>query len=474
MEFTSLYFIFLSLASFLVYYLVDPKFRVPYLVLVSCCFIASYDFFLLIYVIVFSLFNFYLGLRLSLSSNKKLLANFGIIVNITQLFLLKYLPFSLKKLSANSGMDLGFFDLSNLIIPVGISFFTLQAIGYLININMGWEKPEKNFLNYLLYIIFFPKFLSGPIERSNHFLPQLRVVQKFDEKLVVQGFRLILLGLFKKVAIANQLAPLVSNTYSNIDLAGGYSLWIVLLIQPLYLYFDFSGYTDIALGIARTFGIDLLPNFKMPFLSENVTTFWKRFHISLSSWFNDYIFRRISFRRRKWGIYASVYAVFVTWGLFGIWHGAGWNFMLLGLLQAFVIIYEFFTRQWRTRLFSRLPSFLRILTGRVLTYIFYAVSLVFFFSPDVSSVFDFFSKLTDLRVSVPLPIRGEILILVFGFILIFILIEIIQNDFGKLYQKLERSWLVSKQSLRWGLYFLLISVIIVFNNDVQQFIYFQF
>ena len=129
------------------------------------------------------------------------------------------------------------------------------------------------------------------------------------------------------------------------------SLWILLLLVPIYLYFDFSGYTDIAIGFAKVFGIDLLPNFNRPFFSENMTSFWRRFHMSLSLWFNDYIFKQTSFRYRKWGIFASVFAVFITWMLFGIWHGAGWIFMLLGFLQAVAIYYEVFTRKIRFKFF---------------------------------------------------------------------------------------------------------------------------
>ena len=222
-----------------------------------------------------------------------------------------------------------------------------------VNIKNGWEKPEKDFLYFFQYIIFFPKFLSGPVERSNHFLPQLRKNINISDLYLADGAKLVLIGYFKKVAIANQLSSYALSVYS-FDQAGGCLSWVLFIIQPLYLYFDFSGYTDIALGISKMFGIDLLPNFQRPFFAENVTTFWKRFHMSLSSWFNDYIFRPTSFKYRRWGIKASLYAMLITWTLFGIWHGAGWNFMFLGFLQAIAIL-RVFTKKIRLKIFEGVP-----------------------------------------------------------------------------------------------------------------------
>ncbi|MBN2613910.1 MAG: MBOAT family protein [Bacteroidales bacterium] len=477
MEITSLKFIIAIIAAIFVYYLLNYRFRIIFLVILSCLFIASYSYILLIYTIIFSFINFYLGYAITITGYKKTVFWAGIVFNLSQLVMLRYYSFALEPLFDIFNVELNMSRITEIIIPVGISFFTLQGIGYLINIKMKWEKPEKNFFRFLLYIIFFPKFLSGPIERSNHFLPQLAVKHNFDERKIIEGLRILILGLFKKVAIANQLAPFVNGVYGDLSSVNGSTLWLLLIIQPVYLYFDFSGYTDIAIGLAKTFGFDLLSNFNRPFLSENVTSFWKRFHMSLSSWFNDYIFRQTSFRYRKWGISASIFAIIVTWLLFGIWHGAGWNFMLLGLLQALAIIYEYFTKKWRLMLFSKMPGYLSSLIGRILTYLFYAASLVFFFASDLKSVSIFFSKLFELSNLIIKGIRLEILLLVMLFVFIFLVFEIIYNDFRKIYDKLELFWLSQKQTLRmfrWALYFVILSIIFVFSNEVQQFIYFQF
>lgn len=477
MQITSLYFIILSIISVFIYYLLNHRYRALFLALLSCGFIATYSFNLLIYVVAYALANYVIGLKIPDSGSKKALFISGLVLNLTQLILLKYVSFTINPILQLMHVDFDLSIISRIVIPVGVSFFTLQGIGYLVNIRMGWEKPEKNFTHFLLYLVFYPRFLSGPVDRSNHFLPQLKVDQAFSEHNVTEGLRLILFGLFKKVAIANQLAPVVLGAYGNLDASDGNSLLIVLLIQPIYIYFDFAGYTDIAFGIARAFGLELRPNFRRPFLAETVTDFWKRFHISLASWFHDYVYMRTFFKYRKWGKNATTFALFVTWLLFGIWHGAGWTFMLLGILQAFAIYYEFSTKRLRNRVFSKMPKFLRILMGRILTYLFYGVSLVFFFAPDMNSVLVFFSKLFPLEGYVPVGIRDEIYFLVMFFVILFMLFEILQNDFNRAYSRIESFWLRNSYrgiTVRWALYFLLMTVVIVFNKDVQQFIYFKF
>ena len=391
MEITSLYFGVLSLFAIFAYYMLNAKFRIPLLVVLSCAFIASYSVMLLIYILIYTCINYSFGHLIFKTRPRKVWFILGLTFNLLQLVLLRYSTFALDPVFAAFGSNFQISSLSSIIIPLGISFFTLQAIGYLINIKMGWEKPEPLLIDFALYILFFPKFLSGPVERSNHFLPQLKTARSFNTERVASGLKIMLFGLFKKIAIANQIAPLLSAVYSNVPSADGSDLWLILILQPMYIYFDFSGYTDIAIGLSKTFGINLLPNFNRPFFSENVTTFWKRFHISLSSWFNDYVFKQTSFKLRKWGIYASIFSLFLTWTLFGIWHGAGWNFMVLGLVQGLAMIYEFFTKKWRQLLFSKLPVRVRIWIGRGLTYCFYACSLVFFFSPNPQSAFDFIS-----------------------------------------------------------------------------------
>ncbi len=477
MNLISIEFILVAITTVFIYYLLNNKFRVGYLAILSCGFIVTFNYLLLSSVIVYSLINYFIGLRIPKAKNKKALYRTGIIINLTQLILLKYATFTIDPIFQLFGSTILVSRISEIIVPIGVSYFTLQGIGYLINIKMGWEKPENKFLDFLLYITFFPKFLSGPIERSNHFLPQLKEKQLFNEQEITIGLRIILMGFFKKVAIANQLAPYVFDAFSNINSVDPFSLWILFILLPLYLYFDFSGYTDIAIGLAKTFGIDLLPNFNRPFFAHNVTTFWKRFHISLASWFNDYIFRQTVLKRRKWGIYASVYAVFVTWILFGIWHGAGWNFIVLGLLQALAMNYEYFTRKIRYKMFAKVPSFINIWFGRIVTYLFYCLSMIFFFSIDIKSVIIYLSRMTEISGPIVINDLSTKPISLLLYIPILLFLELIQNDYSNQYKKLEAFWLGEKNKsriFRWVVYSIMITIIYVVVLKSQQFVYADF
>lgn len=475
MEITSLFFVLLFFVSIVVYYLLNHSYRAPFLALISCAYIATFSIHLVLFVIFFSLVNYYIGIGLSTTRYKKALFRTGLFLNLGQLVLMQYASFAISPLLQILHVSWDVTSIARFIVPVGISFFTLQGIGYLVNIQMAWEKPEKNFLHFLLYISFFPRFLSGPIDRSNEFLPQLKTRQSFDEDNVVEGLRLLLIGLFKKMVIANHLAITINSVYADVGASNDYALWVILLIQPLYLYFDFYAYTDIAFGIARTFGIKLRPNFNRPFMAESVTMFWKRFHMSLASWFHDYVFMRFLFKYRKLSKHVTSFALLLTWTLFGIWHGAGWNFMLLGLLQALAMYYEFRTKKWRIKTLSKLPDFYRKWVGRILTYLFYGISLVFFFSPDLNSVSVFFSRLFKYEHIWTQGILDDLF--VFAWVTAILLFEIIQTDYGKAYSKIEASWtnwISGNRWARWAIYLLIIMLIKHFNFSNPQFIYFQF
>lgn len=470
MEIISIPFAILAIASVFILYLLNPRHRVLYLTFLSCIFIAGINYYLLIYIIAYSLLNYGIGINIPGSGFKKTLFRAGIVFNLLQLVVLKYASFAIDPALQVFNLNFSVSKLSEIIIPLGISYFTLQGIGYLINVKMGWEKPEKKFIDFLFYIIFYPKFLSGPVERSNHFLPQIKEEHQFNEQQVNEGLRIALIGFFKKVVIANQLGIIVTGVYTDVNVIQGLNLWLVILIQPLYLYFDFSGYTDIAIGLAKMYGIDLLPNFNKPFLSENVTTFWKRFHMSLSFWFNDYVFKQISFRYRKWGVYASYFGVFVTFILFGVWHGAGWNFMVLGLIQALAINYEFFTKKERTKVFSKLPGLLRIWTGRAVTYFFFGLSLVFFFSPDLKTAITYFEKLIDLNPGLDTLEFGLISILALTFSIIFLFIEYLNQDYKVIFSKIEQIW-IGHRYLRITLYYIMVILIMSQIGKKLTFVY---
>lgn len=470
MDVISLQFAGLAVLSILLFYLLNTKYRIAYLLILSVLFVFSYSQILTLYILLYASVNFVCGIIIQNSKQKKFFFKLGVIINLTQLIILKYASFAIDPIVSIIGFNYEVSKLSSIIVPLGISYFTLQGIGYLINIKMGWEKPESKFLNFLLYIFFYPKFLSGPIERSNHFLPQLRVADSFDAGTVSEGLKIALLGFFKKVVIANQLGIMVNETYSGMGTINGLNLWMVVLIQPLYLYFDFSGYTDIAIGIAKTYGINLLPNFNRPFLSENMTTFWKRFHMSLSSWFNDYVFRQLSFKYRKWGKYASVFSVFVTFTLFGIWHGAGWSFMVLGFLQAVAINYEFFTKRQRIKIGSMIPSFWRVLFSRLFTYFFYGVSLIFFFAKDLDSAFLFITKMVNFIPGPGVVTLPHLTSFALSVAILFLIIDYLKEDYDEI-SNLITNFFNNSKIIRILLYYVMVMLIITFMGTELTFIY---
>lgn len=477
MEITSSIFILISALAVFVFYLLPQKLRVLFLTLLSCGFIATYSHKLLLYVLAYTLINYYLGIMLPNSKRKKTLFTIGIVINITQLILLKYVSFTIGPLFQLLHISWDASVISRIIIPVGVSYFILQGIGYLMNVNLGWEKPEKNFLHFLLYNVFYPRFISGPIDRSNRFLPQLKEKQAFNKDNISEGFRLILFGLVKKVVIANQLSSIVLGSFDAANNSESYHLLMAMLFQPLYLYFDFSGYTDIALGIARAFGITIPMNFNRPFMAENMTNFWKRFHASLSSWFNDYIFMRTMFKYRRLKQNATTLALFVTWILFGIWHGAGWNFMFLGVLQALAVFYEFKTKRWRYKTFSRLPATLAKWIGRICTYVFYSFSLIFFFAPDLRSALQFIARLPQSGGPWPETMTDPKFLWAMGFILLIMVLETIQEDFSKTSNKFEVAWNGQKWinvGFRWMVYYIMIVLFMVYNTQNMEFVYVQF
>lgn len=470
MEITSFVYVLLLLISFVLFYLIPGKYRIPYLVLLSIIFIASYGLSIAIYLVAFGLFNFIVGIFISLSDKrKKILFWTGIAINISQLAILKYYSFLIDPILHWFKSEFSLSVVANFIIPLGISFYTLQGIGYLINIYRRWEKPEMNFFNFLLYIVFFPKFLSGPVERSNKFLPQLNNIGSFNQTQISNGLKFILVGFFKKIVIANPLSSII--VYSaNADnvLFNGTPYWIIFLIQPIYLYFDFSGYTDIAIGTAKLFDIQLSRNFERPFFAENVSVFWRRFHMSMTSWFNDYIFKQLAFKYRKLGIFSSTMAVFATFVLLGLWHGAGLNYLILGIMQAIAINFEYFTKDLRRNAFSVLPASATKWMGRLLTYLFYCLTLVFFFSPDIGTTSHVLSGLFHKLLSgFDLPEFG----LFFAFICLFI--ELLQNDYRTLWNRIEHCW-KNRPVFRYSLYYIMIISIVFFKSGKIQFIYQQF
>ncbi len=460
--------------SIIIYYKLNSKYRPHFLVLISGLFLFYFSLAHFIYAFLYGIINYFLGKGLNnlVGSKRRRLYIFGLIINIGQLVILKYTTFLLENFNLISDMWNGKdIILADIIIPIGISYYTFQSIGYIINIYKKVELPEESIVNYLVFTLFYPKILAGPIERSNTFLPQLRSISDFKMNNLKEGLLLVFWGLLKKIVIADRLVDLVFPVYNDLDAYSTNAVWIVLFLQTVHLYFDFSGYTDIAIGTARVFGLKLSPNFNRPFLSQNISVFWRRWHMSLSYWCNDYIFKSVMYKRRRWGRFASSYAVLLTFLVLGIWHGPNWTYVVLGLLQVFAINFEFYFRRQRIKILSKMPRSLELNLGRIITFTFISITLVFFNSSSIQVAKSFFIKLFSKSDGLQLELFTIERILPILILVVLLVFESISEKYGDLKDKLDSKPMI----IRWIWYYILIILVVLFGVfGATNFVYFQF
>ncbi|WP_158275702.1 MBOAT family O-acyltransferase [Marinilabilia rubra] len=441
---------------------------------------ASFSITFLVYAGVFTLVNYFVALYVEKepgSRNRKFVYLAGQTFNIGGLVFFKYLNFIVENLFLLIGIEqanLG--ALGNIVLPLGISYYTFQSISYLYLVYKSIDPAEKRFLNVALYTVFFPKIIAGPIARHRSFFLQLKSLPwAFDYQRVMDGARLFMWGMFKKIIIGDTLGVIVTKVYGNIEAYQGMSLVIVFIIQPLQLYFDFSGYTDMALGLSRIFGIKLIDNFRRPFMAQTVSDFWRRWHISLSSWCNDFIYNRLLLKHRKWGKGAAIYAVFITFLVIGIWHGADWTFVILGVLQGIALTYEFLSKRRRTGWSKSVPPFLYKWGSRVFVYFFFSISLVFFFSQNLSDAVHFFRYMPQVSDILNTSYGFNIVHWELGMALILailcLLIETIYED-----EKIDLlNWFTNlRRGYKWSFYFMWLFLVVFFSKNQLIFVYAEF
>lgn len=311
---------------------------------------------------------------------KRLFLYSAIVVNLGILIVFKYLGFFTDIFSQLTSLFSSNLKISplKLLLPIGISFYTFQSIGYSLDVFFGLRKPEKHLGYFALFVSFFPQILSGPIGRSNELFPQIHTPQKFSWDNIAFGIQRFTWGLFKKLVIADRLDIYVNDVYSNIDTYQGSVLWIGTILFAIQLYADFSAYTDMAIGVARCFGFKLAENFDFPFISKSVTEFWRRWHMSLSAWLRDYMYTPIQFSKKKWKKWATVYAIFLTFFICGLWHGAKFTFVIFGIIQGIALTFEMLTRDKRQLWKQTFNPFLYNTFSWIITFTFTLISFVFF------------------------------------------------------------------------------------------------
>lgn len=395
MLFNSLDFLIFFLSVVFIYYISPHKSRWVVLLISSIIFYMAYNpiFILLILFCIFInwiyAIKIYRYAKKSKKNSKKYLI-IAILINFSVLFIFKYLNFI--NTTIVSFINLFGFKLQvpsiNIFLPLGISFYTFQGVSYIIDVYRNKYKPEASFLKFALFKVFFPPLIAGPIERADNLMPQLFSKKEFNMKYISLGMKYILLGFFKKIVIADRLSDIVTVVYNNPKNFTGFSLILATLLFGVQIYCDFSGYTDIAIGCSKVLGINLTENFKKPYLSKSIKEFWRRWHISLSTWFRDYLYIPLGGNRvAKSRLYFNI---FITFLVSGLWHGANWTFIIWGMLHGIYQIIGDITYKTRNGILTNLKlknTLISNIGSTITTFLLVSFAWIFFRANTISDAF---------------------------------------------------------------------------------------
>lgn len=476
---TLTYLWFICIVFFTYWIILGKNFRLQnlFLFVASYCFYGWWDPRFLILIFFSSSIDFFLGraiFRQEVQAKRKFLLGTCIFLNLGILGFFKYYNFFIDSFSNILG-EVGFNvhpSTLKIILPVGVSFYTFQSLSYSIDVFRKKIQPTNDFISFMTFVSFFPQLVAGPIERASHLLPQFLVTRRFESGQIISGLRFILYGLFKKMVIADRLAYFVDHVYSSPSQHGGIELIAATFLFGFQIYCDFSGYSDIAIGSARLLGFDLMQNFKFPYFSKNFQDFWRRWHISLSTWFRDYVYIPLGGSRvpaRKWAL-----NILVTFTISGLWHGAAATFIIWGFLHGLYLVAEKLINEWTK------PAKANKWIGFLTTFILINLTWIFFRSGTFSQSMEIIRQLVDLNTDFigrfaknyneNNQFREFVTALLFGFPLFFATEVLIRDsDFN---DKVARLNSVN----RWAIYVFFASAILLLGvlNSAPQFIYFQF
>jgi D-alanyl-lipoteichoic acid acyltransferase DltB (MBOAT superfamily) len=446
--------------------------------------VASYYFYAcwdwrFMFLLMFSTFlDYYTGLKIEESKNQNLRKFWlwlSVGINLGFLGFFKYYNFfaeNFAEMLQNFGLQVNPWTLK-VILPVGISFYTFHGLSYVLDIYFKRIKAERNFVDYAVFVSFFPLLVAGPIERATHLLPQIKVKREFSYEKAVDGMRQILWGLFKKMVIADNCAVFANQIFANSATASGSELVLGALFFTFQIYGDFSGYSDIALGTARLFGIDLLRNFAFPYFSRDIAEFWRRWHISLSSWFRDYLY--IPLGGSKGGNWMRIRNTFAIFLVSGFWHGANWTFIIWGFLNALFIMPSIILKTNRNNLeivaMNKLIPSLRDVFNILLTFSLTVFAWIFFRAESVHHAIEYIVGIFNASLftipDVKTAAYATLILIAF-----FMLIEWI----GREHQFALQDFLVKKpRFIRWLFYgFIILLIGLFLQTHETPFIYFQF
>ena len=405
---------------------------------------------------------------------QKLVSAANIVLNLGILGLFKYYNFfvdNLELLLSAMGFHLDMMTMS-IILPVGISFYTFQALSYTIDIYQKKLPATHDIIEFFAFISFFPQLVAGPIERATNLLPQFQKERKFDYAKAVDGLRQMLWGFLKKLVVADNCAAVVNEHWNDYQTLPGLTLFLLGVLFTLQIYCDFSGYSDIAIGCARLFGINLMRNFNVPYFSRSIPEFWRRWHISLTTWFRDYIYFPLGGSRcGKWKTIRNVY---IIWGISGLWHGANWTFVCWGLFHATLLaVYNILgisTKYKQVVAYGRFLPNLKETGQMMLTFFLAVLGWIIFRAESMSQAAGFFHAMVCNTFYDPSKLYG-LMFLRFGLLLL--LVEWLQRDKQHALQ-LPVVKPFNYKVVRWGIYYLVLALIYNYTGTSQSFIYFQF
>lgn len=464
-----------------------PKKQNALLLTSSYFFYGWWDWRFLLLLIAISLFNYFIGIKIGVSGNvtrRKVWLTTGIIINIGVLGVFKYYNFfidSFIDLIALAGYDLPH-STTKIVLPLGISFYVFLSLSYILDIYKRTLLPSKNLIEVLLSLSFFPIIIAGPIQRPASLLPQFQKKREYQYCHAVDGLKQIVWGLFVKIAVADELAPYVDDIFLNTFSYSGSTLLVGAVFYSVQIYADFSGYSNIAIGTAKLFGINIMRNFGYPYFARDITEFWKRWHISLTSWFRDYLFLPVSFSV-SWRIktervlcirsdmFIYIVASIVTWFLTGLWHGANYTFIIWGLIHGFFLVVYQWQRKPRKELIKRtgIPNDHPLVIGleTAFTLIIVMFAWIFFRAESAQQAFAYLSRLFSPSLFTLPKVHP---ILISSIAMSFFLAEWLQRRKEHALQ-IE---LIENKFLRWGIYYGVVLLILFYAGGQQEFIYLQF
>ncbi|MDX5448594.1 MAG: MBOAT family protein [Bacteroidota bacterium] len=486
MLFNSIEFLlFLPIVFVLYWFVVNKNLKAQnFLILVaSYVFYGWWDWRFLSLIAFSTLVDYWVGIRIQQSEKRVIRRTFlwiSMTVNLGLLGFFKYYNFfveSWRDAWAGLGYEMDPWTL-NVILPVGISFYTFQTMSYSIDIYRRNLEPTKDFIAFAAFVSFFPQLVAGPIERATNLLPQFKKERSFDYQKAVDGLRQVLWGFFKKVVIADSCGRFVDQVFGDYADQSGSVLFLAAFFFALQIYGDFSGYSDIAIGTSRIFGFSLMQNFAFPYFSRDIAEFWRRWHISLSTWFRDYLY--IPLGGSRGSLWMKLRNTFIIFIVSGFWHGANWTFVIWGALNAVYFLPLLLTNRNRSnltviaegKLIPGFKDFLSVLSTFFLT----TIAWIFFRSNSVSHAVNYIQKMIQApfgRENVYELYKFLYLIgyPVLSFILVFLLVEWIGRS-G--HHALEKFLCGSSAWIRRSFYILLVIIILLYSGEKQSFIYFQF